>query len=75
MNTKLKKAAMKKAREEGWTLSAMLNQATKAYVNNRMEFSALPPHIVQGIKDIREGRGIPLEEIKREMALQRRKSR
>lgn len=72
MNTKLKKAAMKKARAEGCTLSAVLNLATQAYVDDRIGFDVLPPHIVQGIKDIREGRGIPIEVIEAEMALQKK---
>lgn len=67
MNTKLKKAAMKKAREEGWTLSAMLNQATKAYVNNHLQPIMLDPRILQGLDDIQHGRVFSHEQMIREV--------
>lgn len=56
MNTKLKKAAMKKAREEGWTISAMLNLATRAYVDNRFQPIMLDHGIIRGLDDIKHGR-------------------
>ena len=74
MNTKLKKAAMKKARAEGWTLSAMLNNAARAYIEDRFELEILPnyPKLVKLIrKDIAEGKMIPWEDVKRELAEER----
>lgn len=72
MNTQLKKAAMKKARREGWTLSAMLNFATRAYVENRLTMQVLNPELVRALDDIEHGRVISLEEVMRE-ARERRK--
>ena len=67
MNTQLKKAAMKKARKEGWTLSAMLNFATRAYVENRLSMQILDPELAQGLDDIRNGREVTLEEAERRL--------
>lgn len=75
MNTKLKKAAMKKARTEGWTLSAVLNLATRAYIEDRLRMEILDPELAQGLDDIKHGRVIPWEEIKRELAEERERSR
>jgi hypothetical protein len=72
MNTKLKKAAMKKAREEGWTLSAILNLATQAYVDNRIGLATLDPAITQSLEDFRQGRYVTHEELKRKMTDQRK---
>ncbi len=68
MNTKLKKAAMKKARAEGWTLSAMLNQATKAYVDNRIGIDVLDEGLAEGLADIKAGRVVSFGEVKRKVA-------
>lgn len=75
MNTKLKKAAMKKAREEGWTLSAMLNNAARAYIEDRFELEILPsdPKRVARIqKEVAAGRFATWESVKQEMAVQRK---
>ncbi len=72
MNTKLKKAAMKKARAEGWTLSAMLNLATKAYIDNRIGLATLDPAITQSLNELKLGQYVTHEELKRKMAEKRR---
>ena len=46
-NKKLKDAAMKKARKEGLTYSAVLNIATQAYVGDRLEITALDRKLEQ----------------------------
>lgn len=73
MNAQLKKAAMKKARREGWTLSAMLNFATRAYVENRLSMQLLDPELAQGLDDIKHGRVISLEEAGRQLEERRSK--
>lgn len=78
MNTKLKKAAMKKAREEGWTLTAMLNQAVRDYVEDRFEIEVLDQNSVEvkRIKrQIRNETFIPWEQVKRELEDGRKRSR
>jgi predicted transcriptional regulator len=67
MNTQLKKAAMKKARQQGWTLSAMLNFATRAYVEDRLNMEILDPELARGLDDIKNGRVITLEEAERRL--------
>ena len=69
MNTQLKKAAMKKARQQGWTLSAMLNFATRAYVEDRLSMEMLDPELARGLDDIKYGRVIPLEEAERRLKI------
>ncbi|OGG69923.1 hypothetical protein A3F27_02000 [Candidatus Kaiserbacteria bacterium RIFCSPHIGHO2_12_FULL_53_13] len=66
---KLKAAAMKKARGQGMTLSAVLNLALRAYVDNRMEIDVLGQMIERGHEDIRRGRTIPAEEVYRRLGL------
>ena len=55
-NKKLKDAAMKKARKEGLTYSAVLNIATQAYVGDRLEITALDRKLEQAREEIRQGR-------------------
>ncbi len=74
MNTKLKKAAMKKAQEEGWTLSAVLNHAARAFIEDRFEIEILPrdqSHINRIRKEIADGKFIAWEKVKRELAEKR----
>ncbi len=74
MNTKLKKAAMKKARSEGWTLSAVLNNAARAYIEDRFELEILPnnPAEIKRIrKDIAAGKFVTWEKVKLELAEER----
>ena len=60
---KLKAAAMKKARGQGMTLTTVLNFATRAYVDNRMEIDVLGQMIEKGREDIRQGRVISEKEV------------
>ena len=69
MNTKLKKAAMKKARSEGWTLSAVLNLATRAYLEDRLRMEILDPELAQGLDDIKHGRVVSQEEMERQLEM------
>ncbi len=74
MNTKLKKVAMKKARSEGWTLSAVLNNAARAYIEDRFELEILPNNPVQinrMKKEIEARRFITWKKIKQELAKER----
>lgn len=66
---KLKAAAMKKARKEGLTYSAVLNLATEAYVNNRLEITAFDRDLAVARAQMRRGEGIPQEEILRRLGL------
>ena len=60
---KLKAAAQRKARKQGMTLTAVLNIATEAYVNDRLKISAFDQMLVEAREDIRQGRTIPAEEV------------
>lgn len=68
-DSKLKAAALKKARGQGMTLSAVLNLATRAYVDNRMEVDVLGQMIERGREDIRRGRVISQEELFKRLGL------
>lgn len=67
MNTKLKQAAMRKAKEEGWNFSAMLNFAAKAYVSNRLSMEMIDPKLAKGLDDIAKGRTTSLEQVIRKL--------
>jgi antitoxin component of RelBE/YafQ-DinJ toxin-antitoxin module len=47
IDKKLKTAAMRKARSQGMTLTAVLNIATQAYVNESLQISAFERDIAQ----------------------------
>lgn len=74
MDSKLKKAAMKKARKEGWTLSAVLNLATKAFVDNRIGLAELDPNIAKSLSEIERGEVYTLDEVKKMIVEQRKLS-
>lgn len=63
MDTKLKKAAMKKARSEGITLSSLLNFATRGYVNGDIKMTILDLRLEKAIKDIETGNFVTHEEL------------
>lgn len=63
MNTKLKKAAMKKTREEGITLTSFLNFAVKGYVDGNLKMTLLDRKIQQALNDIDSGKFITHEEL------------
>ena len=73
IDKKLKSQAMKKAKHEGTTYSAVLKMATQAYVANQFETGLvysqkLIRDVRQAQKEIREGKGLrgdPRELIKK----------
>lgn len=62
---KLKAAAQKKARSQGLTLSAVLNFATRAYVENDTTVDI----IARDLARARASRSIPAEEMYRELGI------
>jgi predicted transcriptional regulator len=62
---KLKDAAQKKAREQGLTLSAMLNLATRAYVDNDIQIDV----IARDLAEARRGKSIPAPEVYRGLGI------
>lgn len=66
---RLKTAAMKKARSQGLTLSAVLNMATKAYVDDRIEISVFDRDLAEALEDVRKGRTTPQEKVFRRLGL------
>lgn len=62
---KLKVAAQKKAREQGITLSAMLNLATKAYVNDEIRIDV----IANDLAKARASKSIPARDVYRELGI------
>ena len=69
MDATLKKEVMKKAREQGLTLSAFLNFAGREYVNGNITMTALQRDLAEAREDIRLGRTQPMEEVFQEMGL------
>ena len=77
MNTKiifntdknLKVAAQKKARKQGLTLSAVLNLATRAYVDNDVTVKIIARDLAKAREEIRQGKGIPAEEVYRRLGI------
>ncbi len=63
MDTKLKKAAMRKTREEGITLTSLLNFAVKSYVDGDLKMTLLDRKIQQAFNDIDSGKFITHEEL------------
>ena len=68
---KLKDAAQKKARKQGLTLSAMLNLATQAFVDDDIKIDVIGRDIARARADIRAGRGIPAEEVYRRLGIKK----
>lgn len=56
---KLKVAAQKKAKKQGLTLSAVLNLATRAYVDDSIEIDIIARDLAQA----RSEKNIPAEEV------------
>jgi len=59
IDKKLKEAAMRKAKSQGLTYSAVLNLATRAYVKNEFEVDILARDLAKAREELRQGRGIP----------------
>lgn len=72
MDTKLKKAAMQKARKQGVTLTMALNMATRAYVQDRIKRTTVERDYEEGLEDIRLGRTISQEELFKKLRLLRK---
>lgn len=67
INTVLKKAAMKKAKKDGITLSAVLNFSVRAYVEDRIKINAFEAAFEKGRADIKAGNVISQEKLLREL--------
>jgi len=72
MDTKLKKAAMRKARKQGVTLTMALNMATRAYVQDRIKRTTVERDYEEGLEDIKLGRVISQEELFKKLRLLRK---
>lgn len=72
MDTKLKKAAVRKARSQGVTLTMALNMATRAYVQDRIKRTTVERDYEEGLEDIRLGRIISQEELFKKLRLLRK---
>lgn len=66
---KLKEAAMKKAKGQGLTYSAVLNLATRAYVGGDFEVDILSRDLERARADIRAGRTISQEALLEKLGL------
>ena len=64
-NEKLKKAAMRKAHAQGLTLSAVLNMATQAFVDNELTVDI----VARDIARARAEPSIPAAEVYRRLGL------
>jgi antitoxin component of RelBE/YafQ-DinJ toxin-antitoxin module len=69
IDKKVKERAQKKARQQGLTLSSVLNLAANAYANNRLEVDVLGEIISQARREIREGKGIPATEVYKRLGI------
>jgi hypothetical protein len=67
INPKLKAAARKKARAQGLTMSAMLNLATRAYVNEDISIDI----IGRDIAEARRGSSLPAEEVYKRLGIKK----
>ncbi|HEV7449508.1 MAG TPA: hypothetical protein VGP13_03140 [Candidatus Paceibacterota bacterium] len=68
---KLKEAAMRKARKDGLTYSAVLNIATRAYVNDQMKIAAFDRDIEIAMEQFHQGKGVPSKEVYRRLGLRK----
>ncbi|MEK7607746.1 MAG: hypothetical protein AAB484_02405 [Patescibacteria group bacterium] len=69
MDISLKTAAMKKARAEGLTLSAVLNLILKAFVKNELQIGAFEKSIIIAKEDIKRGRVISQEDLFKKLGI------
>lgn len=69
MDKGLKAAAMKKAKAQGLTLSAMLNIATESFVKGRFEISAFDRDVLIANEQIRRGQVISQEALFKKLGL------
>ena len=71
IDKKLKDRAIRKAHKQGIDLSTMLNFATKAYVEDRLEIDVFGEIIKRGQADIRAGRMYTEKEVYRKLGIRR----
>ena len=70
-NRTLKEKAQKKARAQGLTLSAMLNLATRAFVDDTMQIDVIGRDIAAARAEIRAGKGIPANQVYRRLGIKK----
>ena len=69
IDKKLKESAMKKAKRDGLTLSAVLNIATRKYVDDQFKIALFEHEMEEALRDVREGRTVPAEEVYKRLGL------
>lgn len=69
MDTKLKKAVMKKAHKEGSTLSDILNISARAYLEDKIKTVIVDRDTAEALNDIANGRVISQEALFRKLGL------
>jgi len=69
MNTKLKKAVMKKAHNEGMTLSDILNFSARAYLEGKLKVVIVDHDTAEALDDIAKGRVISQEILFKKLGL------
>ncbi len=66
---KLKAAAQKKARSQGLTLSAVMNFATRSYVENSIEVGIITRDLAEAREEIRKGKFYTHDEVVQELGI------
>ena len=69
-NKKLKDAAMRKARLQGMTYSTVLNLATEAYVDDRLNIGMFERDLATARQQVRQGKTIPAAELYQKLGIQ-----
>ena len=69
MNVTLKKAAMRKAKKEGLTLSDILNFSARAYINGDIQVRIINRDTAEALDDIAHGRTISQEALFKKLGL------
>ena len=70
IDKKLKESAMKKAKRDGLTLSAVLNNATRKYVDDQFKIMLFERDLERALEDVREGRTYSAEEVYKRLGLE-----
>ena len=68
---KLKDAAQKKARDRGLTLTAFLNLATRAFVDDTITIDVVGQDIARARDEIRAGKAIPAQVLYRRLGIKK----
>ena len=66
---KLKVAAQKKAKKQGLTLSAVLNRATRAYVEDSFDIGVISHDIARAREQIRQGKYVSHGQLVKELGI------